>query len=67
MSRFSQDQPSGGFRLASPVKVPVASEMPRSAPRMRMGPGRNHWTGVNDVFGPERKFDQLSVVRCSLL
>jgi hypothetical protein len=32
MSRFSQILTAGGFRLDSPVKVPVASEMLRSAP-----------------------------------
>jgi hypothetical protein len=32
MSRFFQDHPGGSFRLDSPVKVPVASEMPRRAP-----------------------------------
>ena len=32
MSRFFQNRPASGFRLDSPVKVPVASEMPRCAP-----------------------------------
>jgi hypothetical protein len=32
MNRFSQIPTAGGFRLDSPVKVPVASEMLRSAP-----------------------------------
>ena len=32
MSRFFQNRAAGGFRLDSPVKVPVASEMPRCAP-----------------------------------
>ncbi len=36
----------GGFQVASPVKKPRASELPRSAPRIRIAPGRNHWEGV---------------------
>ena len=32
MSRFFQNHAAGGFRLDSPVKVPVASEMLRCAP-----------------------------------
>ena len=32
MSRFSEGHAAGGFRLDSPVKLPVASEMPRCAP-----------------------------------
>jgi len=32
MSRFFQNRVAGGFRLDSPVKVPVASEMARCAP-----------------------------------
>ena len=32
MSRFFHDHAAGGFRLDSPVKLPVASETPRCAP-----------------------------------
>ena len=45
MSHILQNQTAGGFRLDSPVKMPAASEMPRCAPRIRMGPGRNHARG----------------------
>ncbi len=36
----------GGFQVASPVKKPRASEMPRSAPRIRNRLGRNHAWGL---------------------
>jgi len=44
-SRFFQDQPAGGFRLDSPVKVPVASEMPRCAPPHTFGAGEEPCRG----------------------
>ena len=49
MSRLFQDHSAGGFRLDSPVKLPVASEMPRCAPPHTLGPGRNHWEGEEGV------------------
>ena len=49
MSRFFQDHPAGGFRLASPVKLPVASETPRCAPPHTFGAGRNHAVGGGQI------------------
>lgn len=45
MSRFSEDHPAGGFRLDSPVKLPVASETPRCAPPHTFGGGEEPWEG----------------------
>ena len=58
MSRFFQDHPAGGFRLASPVKVPVASETPRCAPP------HTKWVGEEPEEGGSgrRPFRRLSVV-----
>ena len=39
MSHFSRGHRAGGFRLDSPVKLPVASEMPRCAPPHTFGAG----------------------------
>ena len=55
MSRFSQVHPAGGFRLDSPVKVPVASEMLRCAPPHTFGAGEEPCQGgarVETQSGP---------------
>ena len=61
MSRFFQDYPAGGFRLDSPVKVPVASEMPRCAPpytnRAREEPCQG---GAGVATGPYKTFVKQS-------
>ena len=46
MSRFFQNRAAGGFRLDSPVKVPVASEMPRCAPPHTNGAGEEACRGA---------------------
>ena len=45
MIRFFQVHPAGGFRLDSPVKVPVASELPRCAPPHTKGAGEEPCRG----------------------
>ena len=45
MSRFFKNRAAGGFRLDSPVKVPVASEMPRCAPPHTFGAGEEPCQG----------------------
>jgi hypothetical protein len=52
MSRFFQNHPAGGFRLASPVKLPVASEMPRCAPPHTFRAGEEPCQGGRQIgFG----------------
>jgi hypothetical protein len=64
MSRFSQIPTAGGFRLDSPVKVPVASEMLRSAPPYTNGAGEEPCQG--GLERRDRPFADLrdSVERC---
>ena len=45
MSQNSGPTRRGGFQVDSPVRNPVASEIARSAPRIRIAPGRNHAGG----------------------
>ena len=45
MSRFFQNHAAGGFRLDSPVKKPVASEMLRCAPL------HTNWAGEEPCKG----------------
>ena len=55
MSRFFQNRAAGGFRLDSPVKVPVASEMPRCAPPHTNGAGEEPCPGGRaETKAPER-------------
>lgn len=69
MSRFSQDQPSGGFRLASPVKRPVASETPRCAPPHTFRAGEEPEVGGNlridtQVVEMVRSFNPTETIAC---
>ena len=45
MSRFFSGQAESGFHLDSPVKKPVASEMPRCAPPHANGAGEEPLDG----------------------
>ena len=53
MSRFSKDHRAGGFRLDSPAKLPVASEMPRCAPPHTLRAGEEPCRGGR---GRQRQF-----------
>jgi hypothetical protein len=46
--------PESGFQVASPVKKPRASEMPRYAPPYTFGGGEEPWEG-GDASGPRTK------------
>ena len=53
MSRFFQNRAAGGFRLDSPVKVPVASEMPRCAPPHTNAAGEEPCQGGGSPIGTD--------------
>ena len=43
---------AGGFRVDSPVRKPVASEMARSSPPYTDRAREEPWEGVSDAFEP---------------
>ena len=66
MSRFFQNHAASGFRLDSPVKVPVASEMPRCAPPHTNGRGEEPCRGAGVATGPKRPVAWQSALRSGL-
>lgn len=55
--------PSTGFRVDSPVKKPVASELPGCAPPYTFGAGEEPCRG--GVIGPKRTVIAVGISECN--